>query len=332
MSLSIVPTSQAREEAADWFARLKKRHVAAADLEAFRIWRKKPGHKEAYDEVDAFWRKSGAVAGHPEIKASVEDALKRSEPRAGRRPGWSIKPALRAMLGLTGAAILLGGGYLATAPRGYTTEVGEQRTLQLSDGSTLMLDTASKVTVAISGKRRELRLVRGQAMFDVAHDPARPFVVVAGDTSITALGTRFDVRREQDGARVTLLRGAVEVRAAAKSGERTWRLSPGQGLSTQQLTPKVASIDTEAATSWTRRQLIFRGVPLGEAVAEVNRYDRAKIELDIGEMAEDRMSGVFDAGDMETFIGAIAEMHDLAIDRSRPGLIRLTRKSEDKPS
>lgn len=326
MSLSTVPKTQAHEEAADWFARLKKKHVPARDLEAFRLWRKIPGNREAYDEVDRFWGRAGALQHDPDVADLVSDTLDRTRPRPPRPKGWQTKPAMAVLLSLGGAAILACGGYLAVGPRNYATDVGEQRTLKLADGSILTLDTASKVTVRISGSRRDIRLVRGQALFDVAHDASRPFVVSAGDTSVTALGTRFDVRREDGGERVTLIRGAVEVREEEGGRERSWRLAPGEGLTTAVATPRPAPVDVAAASSWTSRRLTFHGTPLRDAVAEVSRYDRTRIELDVGSLADSRISGVFDAGDTQTFISSVAEFHDLTVSHPAKGVIRLSRK------
>lgn len=318
MSLSIAPTDKAREEAADWFARLKKHDVPAADLEAFRLWRKAPGHKEAYDEVDAFWRQSQAVKTDPDIQAAIQAARDRAGETRQRR---------RAILGV-GVAVagaLVAGviGWRISAPQAYSTDVGEQQLVQLSDGSSVKLDTASKISVRMSGDRRDIRLERGRALFDVAHDSQRPFVVEAGKTSVTALGTRFDVSRDGDGARVNLIRGSVEIRAAT-STSRSWRLAPGQTMSTLDATPAPRAVDVATATSWTSGRLIFQASPLDEAVAEVNRYNRVQVILDVGGLAKSPVSGAFDAGDTESFVSAMAELNDLAIDRPSKSVIRLT--------
>jgi len=324
MSLSTVPNDQAKTEAADWFARLNRRDVSSADMEAFRIWRKAPGHKEAYDEVDAFWRRSEALKNDPDIKAAVEGALDRSTPR----PALAQRPRY----GLAVAFILLavlGGGYVLLGPKVYSTGVGEQRTVQLADGSSVMLDTDSQIVVRLSGARRDIRLGRGQAMFEVAHDAKRPFVVTAGATSVTALGTEFDVRRERDGATVTLVRGAVEVRERSGGDAKVWRLAPGQRVATQAPTPAPSHVDVDSATSWTSGRLIFHAMPLRDAVAEFNRYERRKIEVADGPVGDALVSGIFAVGDADTFIGSVAELHDLTIVRAdKDGPIRLTRAGD----
>lgn len=325
MSLSTAPSQQAKAEAADWFARLNRVEVSSADMEAFRLWRKAPGHKEAYDEVDALWRRSETLKADPDIQAAIAGALSKTPPPSPRASGRKARP-LGLGLAFAGALVVAaGGGYVFLAPKTYATGVGEQRTVPLADGSTLVLDTDSRVAVRLTGKRRDIRLTRGQALFDVAHDQARPFVVTAGETSVTALGTRFDVRRDGDGATVTLVRGLVEVREEVGEVDKVWRLSPGQRVVTQapRAAPKVVDVDT--ATSWASGRLIFNAVPLREAVAEFNRYERRKIEAD-GAVGDELISGVFEVGDATTFVGSVADLHDLTVVRTgKDGPIRLTR-------
>lgn len=325
MSLSTVPTDQARREATEWFARLNKRDVPLAEMQAWKLWLDGPGNKAAYDEVDAFWRKSEALKDDPDIKAAVANALVRAAPPAAKPRRRGLAAALA-----VGVVAAIAGGYALWAPKVYSTGVGEQRTIQLADGSTVVLDTDSQVAVRLTGARRDIRLGRGQALFDVAHDGRRPFVVTAGATSVTALGTRFDVRREASGATVTLVRGSVEVRqGSAAEAPQVWRLTPGQRVATQASAPRPSPVDVDTATSWASGRLVFHAVPLRAAVAEFNRYERQKIEVADGPVGDELISGVFAVSDSETFVGSVADLHDLAVVRSdKDGTIRLSRAGD----
>jgi hypothetical protein len=150
MSLSTVPTDQARREAAEWFARLNKLDVPLADMQAWKLWLDAPGNKAAYDEVDAFWRKSEALEDDPDIKAAVASALGRATPTAP-----AAKPRRRGLAAAlaVGVVAAVAGGYALWAPKVYSTGVGEQRTIQLADGSTVVLDTDSQVAVRLTGAR-----------------------------------------------------------------------------------------------------------------------------------------------------------------------------------
>lgn len=330
MSLSTAPSEKAKAEAAAWFARLKKRDVPAADLEAFRLWRKEPGHREAYDAVDAFWRRSECLTADPDIQDAVAAArASASRPTAQRLPGAALGFGLAFAL-----ALLAVGGvglYRAWGPATYATQVGEQRLVRLTDGSTVMLDTASEIVVRYGKDGRDIDLKDGRAMFDVAHDVARPFVVRAGDTSVTALGTRFDVRRDDGGAQVTLVRGSVEVRSQGAPNPASWRLSPGQAVSTTASSPRPAPVDLATKTSWTTGRLVFNDVPLATAVAEINRYDKMQVVLDVAPNDPARISGTFDVGDTDYFVSSAAELNDFVVDRSQAGVIRLARGPQASP-
>ncbi len=325
MSPSSVPTDKTREQAADWFARLNTREVSAADLEAFRVWRKEAGHKEAYDEVDALWRRSEALKADPDIQDALAAALVRADTAPASR---RAKPGFRPIVGLGLAAAvvaLVGGGvFVLRGAQSYATDIGQQRLVRLADGSTVRLDTNSKLEVRLKAGRRDVRLVRGQALFQVAHDPARPFVVEADGASVTALGTRFDVKHETGGVRVTLVQGSVEVRAREGSAPKVWRLQPGQAVSTSQPAATPRPVDVDVATSWTQGRLVFQALPLTQAVAEVNRYSHDRIELEPGPLAGQPITAAFNAGDTEAFVAAVAEVHDLKITRPEKGVIRLS--------
>lgn len=326
MSLSTVPTEGAMAEATEWFTRLKKRDVPASDMDAFQAWFNTSGNKEAYDAVDAMWRRSGRLKDDPDIQNLVASALERTKPAPAKKL-LASRPVLGFSLALGLMIVLAGAAYRVLGPQTYRTEIGERRTIRLADGSSMTLDTNSRASVRLTAGRRDIRLVRGQALFEVAHDTARPFVVTAGATSVTALGTRFDVRRDPKGATVTLVRGAVEVREKTQEAPRVWRLSPGQRVVTAQSRAPV-SVDVASATSWTTGRLTFHNVPLRAAVTEFNRYERRRIELEPGPWDEDRVSGAFDVGDTDTFVDSVAQLHDLTVTQSEKGVIRLTRAGD----
>jgi transmembrane sensor len=317
-----IPDARIREEAADWFARLNARTVSVGDLEAFRAWRATPAHRDAYAAVEVAWTRSGGLRDDPQIQAALAEAVVRPH-RGPRFPMRGVAVAAGvAALAFAGA----GGWWLQTRPVTYSTETGERRLVRLEDGSEVHLDTATRLTARLRDGRRDLVLVSGQALFSVAHDPARPFTVRAGDVNVVALGTRFDVRREGEAVRVTLLDGGVSVKAeGSRAGD--WRLAPGQRIvaggptaSAQVRGP--VRVDVRAAVAWTEGRLEFDGVPLSEAIAEVNRYETRPLRLAAGVDADLPISGVFDAGHGPAFAEAAAQLHGLRV-RVSPEAIRL---------
>lgn len=306
-------------EAADWHARLGARTVSTDDLEAFFAWRTRPGNADAWARVERVWRESGALAGDPAVEAALEAALARGEGRRrSRRP-----PPLAVGLLAAGLAALAAGGWVWWDRQGViATGVGEQREVRLADGSRVRLDTDSRVRVRMTASGRGVALERGQALFTVARDPARPFVVAAGETRVTAVGTVFDVRRDPAGVRVTLVSGVVEVDGG---GDRPApaRMTAGQQGRVTAAGLEVRAVDTAAATGWAEGRIVFRDTPLAAAVAEVNRYLDDPIVLEAGASGGTPVNGVFRTGDRDAFVSAAAGGLDLRATHRADGAVVL---------
>lgn len=305
------------EEAAAWFTRLKQDSVSEGVIDDFLAWRRDPANDAAYAEVEARWRQADRVSNDPELVRMTEAALRR--PKAWdalkRRLARNLLPLSLVAATLAGALVLL---VVQLRPQAYETDVGAQEIVRLSDGSVLRLNTASRVEVRFARRERRLVLQRGEAFFEVAHDAARPFIVVAGDTEVRALGTKFDVRRFGDATQVTLAEGRVEV---ARPGRReSWTLAPNQKITLNGAPPAPQAADAAAATSWTTGRLRFQGTPLADAVAEVNRYTHAKITLDAGSVGAERVSGVFDTGDTKAFVSAVTQLFGLTATTTPEGI------------
>ena len=321
------PTRE-QAEAADWFARLGHRSVTTQTIRDFQDWRDNPAHDTAYSEVEAFWESNGACAADPEIMRMTEEALARRRgfrPPAwlrGSRVGWSV--ALASIAAVVATVFTLD----QMSPT-YATEPTEQRVIRLADGSRVHLNVGSKMRVQFRGDERRIVLSRGEAFFDVAHDAARPFIVDAGGADIRALGTKFDVRRDNGQVQVTLVEGVVRVNRDA--GKEAWTLAPNQQLTVVggQAT-KRSLADAAPTTSWTTGRLTFRETPLAAAVAEVNRYSDRKVALDGADLSERLVSGVFDVGDTESFVKGVTMVFDLRATTAPGGSIRLS--SQQPPS
>lgn len=312
-----------RKEAAEWFSLLNQRKVTTADVRRFSDWRRDPENALAFSRIEAMWDAAGALAENPEMAKMAQDARTR---RAGtpkeRRTSGRLVP-----LGVAGAiAVIAGAGawiWFDQRPLAYSTAIGEQRTLRLEDGSRIVLDTNSRVSVRYSQNRRTVTLASGQAMFDVEGDTARPFLVKAGDTEVTALGTRFDVRLSGAGARVILVEGHVAV-GRNDAARPDWTLTPGQQVTTSVARPQVTAVNVPVVTSWAHGRLTFENTPIAAAVAEVNRYTREPIELQDDRISSVRVSGAFNAGDIDGFVAALTDLYALKATRSAEGRIILT--------
>lgn len=314
--------SAADTEAAAWHARLGVRSVSTRTIEEFFAWRALPANAEAYRRVEKAWAASGGLGGDPQIQAAVAEAM-------NRRGHLGLKARYQKTLFAIAAAtavvaLSLGAWFWSDSRSVISTAVGQQRVVQLADGSTVRLDTGSTIRVRLVASERRIELERGQALFTVAHDPARPFIVHAGDTEVTAVGTVFDVRRIGRAVRVTLVEGAVDVTAA--TGAPPSRMRAGQQARVTAAGVSTRIVDTAKATSWTDGRLVFEDTPLREAVAEVNRYLEDPIALEGAVMADVPVNGVFRAGDRAAFASAAADGLGLEARVQTDGTLLLSRR------
>lgn len=239
----------------------------------------------------------------------------------------------RVVLALGGSAVaaaLVGGIGLLGRDQNYTTQIGEIRRVPLRDGSVATINTASDVEIAFADRRREVRLKRGEAWFQVAKDPARPFVVEAGAAFVQAVGTAFSVRRGEAGSEVLVTEGVVEIWATKGSGERV-RIEAGQrgfvgnDLSVLRHDGKIATIDQKLA--WRDGTIALVGERLEDAASEFNRYNRRRIVLIDPALNDEQFDGVFGTNDPEGFVRAVKESLHVPVSLDDPAEIRVGRES-----
>lgn len=314
-------------EAADWFTRLNEPTIETEELEAFSAWRGKPENRAAYERLEDLGRAMSDLRDDPDMRQATAEARVRGIVRRQRRLSAPL------LIGGLAAACVIAAITAATIVSlpTYSTHVGETFSATLEDGSRIQLNTDSAVKIRYSAGQRRVELLRGQAMFQVAHNAQRPFIVSSGDAEVRALGTRFDVRRVGQALRVVLAQGSIEVTDRSVS-PTPWRLTAGQALalgSKAKVAPAPVSIDVPAATSWTTGSVTFEGETLSEAVAELNRYRRDKIILAPGVPVERPIGGVFAVGDNDDFIAAVSALYRLKTIRRANGDLELQPQTGD---
>ena len=321
-----VRVETADTEAAAWHARLGARNISTGAIEDFFTWRAEPANAEAYRRVEKIWADTGKLADDPEIGRALEAAMLRKAGAAGSRG------VPRTLLGLAAvgaaAALAIGAWTWQQSRTVFATGVGEQRLVQLADGSSIRLDTASRIRVRFADDRRLVDLERGQALFTVAHDRTRPFIVEAGGTQVTAVGTVFDVRRDGATVRVTLVSGAVDVTPEGE-GRAVRRMAAGEQTRVSSNGLATHAVDVEAETSWTDGRIVFRDTPLRLAVAEVNRYLPTKIELDAASLDAVPVNGVFRTGDRDAFVSTASQVFGLEVSPGPDGSVRLSERKNN---
>jgi transmembrane sensor len=188
----------------------------------------------------------------------------------------------------------------------FATALGERRIIRLADNSAVTLNTDSELHVSFTGLERRVELRRGQALFDVARDSGRPFVVFAGEGVVRALGTQFDVRRREQDIVVTLIEGRVRVETADADVRTAAELAPGERVQVSAKgVSRIRPVDTSKSSAWTDGHLIFENEPLESAADEVNRYSRVRVRLGDPRLRGIRVSGVFRTGSSAGFVEAL---------------------------
>jgi transmembrane sensor len=322
-------------EASEWFIDFRAGDVNGEARLRFIEWlRRSPEHIQAYLEVSGVWSElpSADPDGRFDIESliararnesdviplpSVNSRLSPAPPAAGPRAVGRLarRPVLATAAILVAAAI---GLYLwidHDTARSYSTGIGEQRTIQLMDGSTVELNARSKVEVRLREHRRDVALIEGQALFHVAKDKQRPFVVRAGEAQVRAVGTEFDVYKKHSETVVTVVEGRVETYSGS-DGARTAAilLSAGEQLTVLPHTvtqPKLA--DTMAATAWVQKRLIFEETPLSEVAEEFNRYNRRPLAIDDPGLQTLKISGVYSSIDPASLINFLRSQNSIRV-------------------
>jgi transmembrane sensor len=226
---------------------------------------------------------------------------------------------------LTACLVILVGSYAVFCRvSGISTEIGEQRTVILADGTTLQLNTNSRVLVRYDKHVRRVILKSGEAYFNVVKSEPRPFIVVAGDRKVIAIGTSFLVRRGERvdiPLTVTLIEGRVAVSPVGsgdvlppKSTADVTVMTTGERARfSRSGPPAVDKPLLQTVTSWRSGRLFFKGTPLREAVAEINRYSQMQIEAAFPEAENIRVDGSFWPGDSSSFAHSIADSNHLRL-------------------
>ena len=212
----------------------------------------------------------------------------------------------------------------------FATERGQRLDFVLGDGTQITLDTDSAIDVAYQRDRRIVRLLKGRAFFDVAHDTARPFVVQAADRAITAVGTQFDVRLDNDSLRVLLVTGSVHVdhpvpRLGATQADRSVKLEPGDRLTLAFGSPPTVERlpDTSVELLWRRGLVQFDETPLAEAAREINRYATNTLIIREDSVGRLRVSGIFRTGDPARFARSVSSLLPVRVVEGSHGQVEL---------
>lgn len=309
------------EEAAEWFIALRSDGVSGERIAEWQHWlARDEAHRRAFQRLESFWQLSDGVAARWPTEDEVEQdeysgtesvtawrsrpailAPERHEPRAisrvrARAFRWLLAGApLVAIIAF--AAVIYWPLIKVTIQGGWQTSmrtgIGETRTLTLPDGTTVSAGGKTALVATLLPHSRTVVLSRGDAYFQVARDPGRPFTVRAGSTTIADIGTAFDVK-VLDGVIVSVAEGRVRVSAKVMTNPDIVQLEAGQSLALQTFNkvPAVTTINPAEVGGWRQGRLQYVDEPLAGVVADLSRYSTRRIVVGDANVANLRVTGV----------------------------------------
>jgi transmembrane sensor len=355
---------QLYSEAAAWLVEFRSGDIDVAGRKEFYDWlRTSPEHMRAYLELAAVWNEGGALdPAHSVLDGTLFDTIEpqtnvialstsRSESAhaihhtdRSRLPRVSARLSGRKVLYLAASLLLAASAaiqwYWHELRGVYTTGVGEQHLITLGDGSVIELNAQSRIRVRYHSREREVDLLRGQALFNVAHEATRPFIVYAAGTQVRAIGTQFDVYRKPAETRVSVIEGTVAVLpitpdrsvdpgkanaagsaytrpdeiASHESAAGEVLLTSGeQAVVVAQTAVKQLSPDIAAATAWSQGHIVFHGTRLKDVATEFNRYNTRRLVIRAPELLSFKVTGIFSSTDPTSLIRFLAGRPEMKV-------------------
>jgi transmembrane sensor len=320
---------KAELEASEWIARLNADDVSADDRASFEAWRSAhPQNARAYASLRATWQQlaqAGPLVRAVSLGHALNDATKPSRL-------WSRRTFVATATGIALMGLIVAGYWREVHPAtSFQTAIGEHATVELPDGSSLELNSNSQARVEYSASARVIRLERGEAFFEVAHDTRRPFWVVADRSWVRAVGTAFNVYVRTTSVEVTVSEGTVKVVGGQSAGEApsdlvlahepVSMLHAGQQAEVRGRAAMIKALEPtklRQSVAWRHGMLYFENEPLGDVVAQMNRYTTTEIEIKEDSLRRLPIGGTFraDPQGAEALLAMLQDGFGLRVERS----------------
>jgi len=346
--------SEVMQQAAEWVVRLRSPERTPNCEELFGDWlRASPLHVREYLRAVEVWEGlshpnagSGRTREQLITEAGDSNLLEmpnREEGAGSTSTGSTSAPRVASggfrwrrvgfALALAAVFVLAYLGWQRTTVLVVRTGVGEQHSEVLPDHSIVDVNTRSEIRVAFTGTERRVELVRGEAFFDVAKDPARPFIVATDLATAKAISTRFSVYRAQSGTIVTVAEGRVLVRdrhvgpgepQGVVNPQDAVEVIPGTQAEAQPGHPvQMRRANVARTFAWREHRLVFAGEPLATVVEEFNRYNSPPLVISDPRLREQHISGVFGANDPESLLDFLVKVDHIAVTRDANGVTHI---------
>lgn len=354
-------------EACAWIVQIEEGNLTPADQVAFKEWmNRSPVNKSEINRLAQFSSELNILT---DMTPSLDEAmLRRRKMRKSKFRGKVVLPLI--MASITVVALMFSGLFMGDSimpliedqPSFYATQIGGQQDITLSDGSVIKLNTNTEVEVDFNAKRRKIRLIKGEAFFQVAHNQDRPFLVYAGDKVVRAVGTAFIVRNLIEKFEVTVTEGRVELKTdqvssivksvtsvstatkqakpsivgpiAIEAGETiTYAIASAVVTAAPKKNNRVEKItkrEIERELSWQDGLLEFSDTPLTEVIADLSRYTSLKIEISDPELRNLKFGGLFRTDELSVLFDTLETNFDIKIDYESNDIVKISRSTSKR--
>jgi len=328
-------------EEIDWVIKLDGQRLSAEEFARFRVWYgETPSRAENFSRIAAVWRDLDILSEVPMLPAdgtgkSWRQTLSRLLTPVILRPRISIMAAMLMLAAMT--TILFNQGQDNFIPVIHTSAIGARKTVDLADGSRVILNTGSRIEVQFTPSRRILRLMKGEAYFTVAHNKSRPFEVYAGTNIIRAVGTAFAVELKPTLVEVTVTEGQVQLATLDNSNGGTMHEIPlalvrsGQNAEISDRINSITSIDQQEIDrrlAWKTGGLIFRGEALEDVIREISRYTTTKIIISDPAIRKIKIGGYFKTSETDAMLQALETSFGVTVRHVGQDLVYLSGASD----
>ena len=303
------------QQAALWVARADRGLSAGEQAQLDEWLGQSTAHRVCYLQMGAMWERADKMGPRP-----VADLLP-----------WRTGAHRRSWAGhLAAAAVVIcmlgaGGYYYLTRPvsDSYVTQVGEQRTVRMADGTLVQLNTDTSVSTSVSSSERSVTLERGEAYFEVVHDAHRPFTVLAGNRRVTDLGTKFSVRRDGENVLVVVREGRIALDWPGRQGVAVIQAHANTVVTADSDHARVAVRQSRAiddSLSWRQNTLVFDHEPLADVAREFNRYNVKQVDVR-GPAQSLLIGGHFRADNLSVFASLLHEGFGLKVEDDKDRIV-----------
>ncbi|MHC8366098.1 FecR family protein [Pseudomonas sp. ZT5P21] len=300
-----------RDEAARWFVRLQEPAVDIEEHRRFELWlNEHPQHRDEFQLLQGLWTAADLVPA-----ARLQALCETPPTRSKRRPLMRYAVAASVLAVALGLGLFSGLNQPTSYSAEYSTALGERRHVALPDGSVIDLNSRSLLQVRYEKGQRTIELTEGEAMFSVAHDSDRPFVVQAGSGKVTVTGTRFDVRRGVSETRVVVEQGSVKVQGRGAPDNEFISLTAGLGarINAQGTVAAAYAVNPAELTAWRSGKLVFNNASLAEVAEEVSRYRDKPLTVGNDKVGSMRLTSVFKSDNTDALLKALPNILPVAV-------------------